>query len=77
MALFEKIKTMSLQRLKHEDRDKDERLKKVGDPYYNKPMEYAIAIYSYYMCFKCKNPYFGGLKSCENMMEEEKGLIIS
>eukprot|EP00828_Plagiopyla_frontata_P030567 TRINITY_DN398_c0_g1_i1.p1 TRINITY_DN398_c0_g1~~TRINITY_DN398_c0_g1_i1.p1 ORF type:complete len:379 (-),score=41.52 TRINITY_DN398_c0_g1_i1:179-1315(-) len=73
LALFEKIKTMSLQRLKHEDRDKDERLKKEGDPYFNKPMEYAIAIYSYYMCFKCKNPYFGGLKSCEDMMGEEKG----
>ena len=39
-------------------------------------MEYAIAIYSYYMCFKCKNPYFGGLKSCENMMDEEKGFTI-
>ena len=24
---------------------------------------------SYYMCFKCKVPYFGGLKSCENVQE--------
>lgn len=63
---------MSLDRLKHEGRDKDERLLKVGDPYYNKPMEYAIAIYSYYECYKCKNPYFGGLKSCEQMMAENQ-----
>ena len=40
-------------------------------------MEYAIAIYSYYMCFKCQTPFFGGLKSCENMMEEEKGMTHS
>ena len=71
-VLFEKIKKMSMERLKHEDRDKDERLNKPGDVYFNKPMEYAIAIYSYYQCFKCRNPYFGGLKSCEIMMQEDK-----
>jgi hypothetical protein len=21
--------------------------------------------FAYYMCFKCKNPYFGGYRSCE------------
>ena len=50
--------------------DKDARLKKVGDPYYNKPLEYAMAIYSYYLCFKCKKPYFGGRKDCERLREE-------
>ena len=29
-----------------------------------------MAIYSYYMCFKCKTPYFGGLKDCERAIEE-------
>jgi E3 ubiquitin-protein ligase MYCBP2 len=29
-----------------------------------------MAIYSYYQCFKCKKPYFGGLKSCENLRAE-------
>jgi len=61
-----------MERLKYEKRDKDERLLKVGDQYYGKPEEYCMAIYSYYLCFKCKKPYFGGLKSCENLMEEEK-----
>jgi len=40
--------------------------------YFGKPEEYAVAIYSFYMCFKCRKPYFGGLKSCEQMVEEEK-----
>lgn len=71
--IYEEIKQKSLARLKHEGKDKDERITKIGDPYYNKPLEYALAIYSYYMCFKCKMPYFGGLKSCENMQQEMKG----
>ena len=29
-----------------------------------------MAIYSYYLCFKCKNPYYGGLKDCERAIEE-------
>lgn len=29
-----------------------------------------MAIYSYYMCFKCKEPYYGGLKDCERAIEE-------
>lgn len=69
--LFEDIKRKSLERLKYEKRDKDERLTTKGDPYYNKPVDYAIAIYSYYECFKCKKPYFGGLKRCEDLMQEE------
>jgi hypothetical protein len=71
-AKFELMKDRSLQRLKHEGRDKDDRLQNVDDPYYNKPIEYAIAIFSYYECFKCKKPYFGGLKRCEDMMDDDK-----
>lgn len=51
---FEDIKKKSMDRLKHEERDKDERLKTIGDPFYNRPIEYAMTIYSYYECFKCK-----------------------
>ena len=29
-----------------------------------------MAIYSYYMCYKCKEPYYGGLKDCERGMDE-------
>ena len=28
-----------------------------------------MARLSYYMCFKCKSPYFGGLKECGNNLE--------
>lgn len=71
LTLFEDIKKKSLERLKYEGMDKDERLKNPKDPYYNKPMEYAIATFSYYQCFKCKKPYFGGKKSCELLLQEQ------
>ena len=72
LALFEDIKKKAFERLKHEAKDKDERLSRVGDNFYQKPVEYAMAIFSYYECFKCKNPYFGGLKSCDRGPEEDK-----
>lgn len=59
---YEDIKKKSMGRLKHEEREKDERLTRPSDPFYNKPVEYAIAIYSYYECFKCKVRYFDILK---------------
>ena len=61
---------MSLDRLKFEECLKDEKLTDPGSPYYNKPSEYAMAIYAYFLCFKCKKPYFGGRKNCADAMNE-------
>lgn len=55
---------MSIERLKFEECDKDEKLKDPKSPYFQKPNQYAMAIYAYFECFKCKNPYFGGRKNC-------------
>jgi E3 ubiquitin-protein ligase MYCBP2 len=30
-----------------------------------------MAIYAYFMCFKCKSPYFGGRKNCAEAMNEQ------
>ena len=46
----------------------DDRLKDEHDFYYNKPLEYAMHRCSFYECFKCKKPYFGGLIDCEQEM---------
>ena len=60
----------SLLRLKHEKKDKEKRLEDANDPYFEKPQEYAMAIYSYYQCYECKVPFFGGLRSCENLRDD-------
>ncbi|KAL4460977.1 hypothetical protein ABPG74_016449 [Tetrahymena malaccensis] len=72
LALYENIKKKSLDRLKFEERLKDEKLNDPHSPYYNQPQEYAMAIYAYFMCFKCKKPYFGGLKDCQRGLDEDK-----
>ena len=71
---------MSIERIKIEGLDKDPRLKDPKDKYFNKLEEFGMTRISYYMCFKCRNPYFGGLKACENMNEinekyDEKDLM--
>ena len=61
-----------MERGKHEGIDKHEKLKDPSYNYYNKFQEYCLFKLSYYECFKCKQPYFGGMKDCENAQEENK-----
>ena len=39
------------------------------DEYYNNFEKYAMARLSYYTCYECKKPYYGGLKDWGNMLE--------
>ena len=55
----------ALERAKIEGIDKDEKLKDPKYNYYGDLKGYALYKCSYYMCFKCKVPYFGGLKDCD------------
>lgn len=71
LALYKDIRWKAHERLKYEGRTKDEKLVTQSSDYYNKPEDYAFAIYSYYQCFKCKKPYFGGLKRCEDLLQNE------
>ena len=67
--IFEDIRKKAIERLKFEGLNKDKRLHDPNDKFYNKYEEYALTRLSYYMCFKCKKSYFGGLKNCENINE--------
>ena len=69
--IYEDIQKKAQQRLKFEGLDKDPRLSTKGDKYYKNPMAYAMARLSYYECFKCKQPYFGGLKACDNVDDKD------
>jgi E3 ubiquitin-protein ligase MYCBP2 len=52
----------SIERGKFEGLDKDPRLKE--EPYNGSLEKYALFKLAYYQCFKCKVPYFGGMKDC-------------
>lgn len=54
----------SVERAKFEGLEKEPRLKLVGDIYYNNMQAFALYKLAYYQCFKCKVPYFGGMKDC-------------
>ncbi|CDW73844.1 myc binding protein 2 [Stylonychia lemnae] len=62
--LIKTIIDMSLQRAVIEGIDKDERLTNPEDRFYNDLQEYALYKLAFYECFKCKLPYFGGMRDC-------------
>jgi E3 ubiquitin-protein ligase MYCBP2 len=62
--LFEVVKTKSLQRLTYERMEKDAIVAAPDGRYYGDLAGYALDVFAYFMCFKCKEPYFGGKRAC-------------
>jgi E3 ubiquitin-protein ligase MYCBP2 len=60
----------AVERAKYENLDKDPRLKDPADAYFNNLQKYAMYKLAYYQCFKCKSPYFGGMKDCIQAQQE-------
>ena len=50
---------------KNQGVDKDERLSTAGDFYFGKPLALALHSCSFYQCFECSKPYFGGMIDCQ------------
>ena len=55
---------MAIERATIENLQKDPRLQKQDDIYYNNLKEFALYKLSFYQCFECQEPYFGGVKDC-------------
>lgn len=70
-GLLKEVQDLSLQRFKLEEKEKDPDFVGPKNPFPNKPLDYAMHIYCYYECFKCKKPYFGGLKNCQAAAEQD------
>lgn len=68
-VLFKTISAKALQRLPLEGMDKHEKLITVGSRYYKNELQFALDSFAFYNCFKCKKPYFGGKRDCENAEE--------
>jgi len=65
LKLVEAVKAKAVQRLALEGGHKDARELQPGGRYHKREAEYAMHKFAYYMCSKCKAPYFGGHRSCE------------
>ena len=59
-----KIIELSTQKAIEEGYDKEGRVVTEGDIYYGKLAEYALHQCTFYECFKCKQPFFGGMQDC-------------
>lgn len=51
--------------------ESDDRLK-LGGPFHGKILELAMFTCSFYQCFDCKMPYFGGMVDCQQQLGMEE-----
>ena len=59
LELYEDVKRKALLRLEYENLTKCEAITTANSKYYQKPAEYAINKYAYYVCYKCKKVRHG------------------
>ena len=81
ISLRSKIIKDGKERLKIEGLDKDKRLADKNSVYYNNLDRFALDRLAFYKCNECNNPYFGGMKSCdqvnnENEMKYDKSQLV-
>ncbi len=59
------VQKRAVERAKFENIHKDPRLSNPNDErFYNNLEAWAMFKLAYYQCFKCRKPYFGGMKDC-------------
>lgn len=52
--LYEDVKRKCMLRLEYENQMKCEEITSPSSKFYQKPLEYAMSKYAYYLCYKCK-----------------------
>ena len=68
LGLKKKVEAQALIHAEEQGILKDARLSNINDIYYQKPQEFANHRCSFYQCYDCKKPYFGGLIDCQGEM---------
>lgn len=49
--------------------EKDADLVNPESEFYNKPEQYALKVFDFYVCFQCQRPYYGGKHECAQGVE--------
>jgi len=62
--LYDKVKKVALQQLREEGKQNDAAVTNPNGEFYNKPEMYAMKLFAFFLCFKCKEPYFYGENQC-------------
>lgn len=69
MELEYDILLKSIEHGRLEGIDKDQNLKDPNDLYYDDYEGYAMDKLAFYICYKCNEPYYGGLRECGQELE--------
>jgi len=64
LTLKKEIEEKAMARLKDTHRENCSEIVSPGSKFYQRPLDYAMHYFSYFMCYKCKKPYFGGVYAC-------------
>ena len=64
-SLRKSIEKLALEVAENQGLNHSERLVTKGDPYEGDLLGLAMHSCSFYECFDCKKPYFGGMVDCE------------
>ncbi|XP_065186981.1 E3 ubiquitin-protein ligase MYCBP2-like isoform X2 [Sycon ciliatum] len=64
VGLFKRVKEKALLRLEVDKELENEAITNPCSEFYQKPAEYAMKRYAYYLCHDCERPYFGGDAQC-------------
>ena len=65
MEIRRETEKRAVKRLHELGMDKSDEVTKPGKPYYKNPVGYAMHRFSYFLCYKCHQPYYGGERVCE------------
>lgn len=66
------VESKATQRLSYEGLINTRDLKDPKSRFFGKPTEYAMDRFSYFLCSRCKHPYFAGQKQCDAGNEEKE-----
>ena len=69
-----RIEEMAIEEASYAGLKLSPQLKDPDDPYFNDWPRLAINSCTYYECFSCKEPYFGGMINCRQTMREERNI---
>lgn len=80
LTLQAEVRKKALLRVRAEGKEEDPEIAEVGGRFYKDPLAWGMHHLTYYQCFTCKKPYFGGLAECgeaRNADWDPKELICS
>lgn len=73
--LYDIVLAKAIERGKADGIDKEERFRNPNDAFYNDFKGYCMSHLTFYQCFKCQVPYFGGRVDCGEAENQNQGVI--